>query len=129
MFGPWLINLFYGQAYAGAYKVIIITAVGVIFIGYFKLIAQYNIVNGKQVRNVIMLSIAIVVDVIGNLILIPPMGIYGAAIATSIGNCVCGIVFVVYFSKLIGIPVKDMFFIKKGDLVVLKQYIFKKLTK
>lgn len=123
--GQWLINILYGQAYSGAYRVLLITSMGVIFIGYFKLIAQYNIVNGKQVRNVFMLSVAIIVNVVGNLILVPKFGINGAAIATGLGNLVCGLVFVFYFSITEKIPVRDMFVLKKNDLTLIKQLINK----
>lgn len=126
IFGRWLIHLLYGDVYAGAFKVIIITSIGVIFVGYFKLIAQYNIVNGKQIKNVILLSVAILVNVIGNLVFVPTMGIYGAALATSIGNFVCGFVFVLYFSRISNIPLSEMLFIKKGDLAIVKQYFNRK---
>ena len=70
----------------------------------------------KQKINVIMLSTAIVTDVVLNLIFIPFFGIVGAAFATSMGNFVCGIVFVVYFGRTTGIKPKDMIFMKKSDL-------------
>ena len=126
LLGQWLIDIMYGEAYDGAYMVILITSIGVIFIGYFKLIAQYNIVNGNQIKNVELLSIAIIVNVIGNLVFVPQMGIYGAAIATSLGNIVCGIVFVLYFSNKTNIPVKELLFLRKGDLKLVKQIIIKK---
>lgn len=125
-FGRWAIGLFYGAAYIGAYEVVMLTSVGVIFIGYFKLIAQYNIVNGKQVRNVVLLSAAIVTNVIGNLLLVPHWGINGAAVATSLGNCVCGLIFVFSFTRETHTPLKDMILIKKDDLSLLKNLVIKK---
>lgn len=126
VFGRWAIGLLYGEQYIGAYEVVMITAIGVIFIGYFKLIAQYNIVNGKQVRNVVLLSAAVVTNVVGNLLLVPHFGINGAAIATSMGNCVCGFLFVFSFTRETHIPIKDMVLIKKTDLSLLKNLVVKK---
>ena len=126
IFGRWAIYLLYGQEFEGAYMVIIITAIGVLAVSYFKLIAQYNIVNKKQILNVGMLSIAIVVDVILNMIFIPIWGIYGAALATSIGNIVCGIVFIVYFSCKTKIKISEMILPQKSDLDILKSLIKKK---
>lgn len=127
LFGQWGIVLLYGSEYSDAYSVMMICALGALCIGYFKLIAQYNIVNKKQVRNVVMLSVAIVIDVTFNLILIPLYGIEGAAIATCLGNVVCGIVFVLYFSKLININPTKMFFLQKEDLELVKKLLRRKV--
>lgn len=115
IFGRLFINLFYGSEYSDAYFVVIITATGVLAISYFKLIAQYNIVNRKQKLNVLMLSIAILVDVVLNMLFIPKWGINGAAFATSIGNIVCGVVFIIYFCKYTGIKYSSMILLKRED--------------
>lgn len=124
--GRWAIRLLYGELYINAYEVVIITAIGIIFIGYFKLIAQYNIVNGKQIRNVVLLSAAVVTNAIGNLLLVPRLGINGAAVATSLGNSVCGILFVISFTRETHTPIKDMVLIKKSDLSLLRNMVVKK---
>ncbi len=121
VFGKWIIDFMYGAEYRDAYSVIVITAIGTISIVYFKMIGQYNIIKGKQYLNVIMLSIAIVVDVVFNLIMIPRWGILGAAVATTIGNISCCVVFIVYFCVLTKINVGEMFFIQKSDINWLKQ--------
>lgn len=124
--GKLLISILYGEEFEGAYSIIIITAWGLLSVVYFKLIAQFNIVNKKQFLNVLLLSIAIVVDVVLNLLFIPILGIVGAAIATSIGNIVCGIVFVIYFCKKTGIPVHHMIVLQKSDFKYLKAIFGKK---
>ena len=123
--GEWGINVLYGDEYEGAYTVTLISAAGTLFIGYFKLIAQYNIVNRKQIRNLILLSIAIVVNVILNRILIPVYGINGAAVATGVGHFVCGIAFMVWFSRKTSIHITEMIFIQKHDLQVIKKFMKK----
>ena len=124
--GKPVIWLMYGAEYEGAYSVILITAVGILAVIFFKLIAQYNIVNKKQYLNVILLSIAIVVDVVLNLIFIPLWGIQGAAFATSAGNVVCGIVFILYFSRVSGIPVSKIVLLQKSDLRYARSLFGKK---
>ncbi len=124
--GKFVINIFYGDEYSGAYSVVLITAAGVLAVSYFKLIAQYNIVNKRQKLNVLMLCIAVVIDVVFNLLFIPMWGIEGAALATCLGNVVCGIVFIIYFCRHTGIHVSDMILIKKSDLSLLKSLVKKK---
>ena len=93
---------------------------------FFKIISQYNMINKRQILNLIMLSIAVVVDVILNLVFIPIWGIHGAAFATSIGNIVCGVAFIIYFSRRSKIPVSKMIFIQRSDIQYVKSLFVKK---
>lgn len=124
--GKPVIDLLYGAEFSGAYQVVLVTAIGVIALNYSKLIAAYNVVNRHQIRNVILLSIAIIVDVVFNLLLIPKWGILGAAVATTLGNLVCGIVFVIYFLRETGIRFTEMIALQKRDLQLLKGISAKK---
>ena len=125
VFGQFLIDLLYGVEYKGAYSVVLITASGVLAVSYFKLIAQYNIVNKKQVLNVLMLSVAIIVDIVFNILFIPKWGINGAAIATCIGNVVCGIVFILYFCRKTEIRISEMIVLQRSDLKLFKSLLKK----
>lgn len=121
--GKFFIKLLYGSEYDGAYSIIMITAFGLLSVIYFKFIAQYNIINRKQKLNVLLLSIAIIVDIVLNLAFIPIWGIQGAALATSIGNAVCGIVFIIYFCRKTGVPVFKMIIPQKDDIEIVKGII------
>lgn len=123
--GKPFIRIFYGKEYIDAFWIIVVTAIGTISIVYFKMIGQYNIINRRQKLNVIMLSVAIVVDVVFNLILIPIWGIIGAAIATTIGNISCCVVFLIYFCKTTSIPLGEMILPQKSDIKIFKKMISK----
>ncbi len=125
IFGQVFIDFLYGKEYSRAYSIICITAFGTIIIGYFKLIAQFNIVNKRQIINVLILSIAIIVDIIGNILLIPLYGITGAAIATCAGNVICGIIFIEWFARKYRIKRTAMFFPQKEDIKYIKRIVGK----
>lgn len=124
--GEWFINLLYGIEYLGSYSVMAISAVGALFIGYFKLIAQYNIVNHKQIRNVLLLMISIVTNILLNLYMIPNYGINGAAFATGVGHFICGWVFMIWFAKSNSIRVREMILVQKSDIKLLKSMLLRK---
>lgn len=124
--GEPLINLLYGLEYNGAYHVLLICAFGTVFIGYFKLIAQYNIINKKQVRNVFMLSISIAINIVLNMFLIPRYKLAGAAFASGVGYFLSGFIFIIWFAKTNGIKFSAMFFLQKYDLDLLQQVLKKK---
>ncbi len=121
--GRFVIGLLYGAEYSGAYEALLISSFGTIAISYFKLIAQYNIVNKKQILNVAMLSVAIVTDVVFNLLFIPLWGINGAAFATGLGNLVCGLVFVIWFVRKMNIPAGEMIVPQKKDIDAVKRLL------
>lgn len=121
LFGKVGITILYGKAYSSAYTAMCISSVGAVLIGYFKLIGQYNIVKKKQILNVIMLLISVGCNIIFNLILIPQYGVNGAAVATSAGHIICGIVFIFWFSSNKKISVGDLIFIQKSDIRVVKK--------
>ena len=102
---------------------LLISSFGTIAISYFKLIAQYNIVNKRQILNVAMLSAAIVTDVVFNLLFIPLWGINGAAFATGLGNLVCGLVFVIWFVRRTHIPAGEMIVPQKKDIDAVKRLL------
>lgn len=126
MVGKLLIPFLYGEEFAGAYYVTSLCLVSPIVIIVFKMVAQYNIVVSRQKRNAVMLVIGIAINVVLNLLLVPRLGIIGAACGTVIGNTVCAIVFLLYFSRLSGIRVKDIVLIKGEDYKELKELVRKK---
>lgn len=117
LLGKPFINLMYGDEYAGAYSVICISVCGTVFMTFFKMVSQYNIMNKKQVLNAGMLTISIVINVILNLLLVPLYDINGAAMATAVGYLVCSIVFIVYFCKATNTRLSEVVLVQKDDIL------------
>ena len=82
---------------------------------FFKMISQYNNVNGKQIVNVYLLLGTVISNIILNIIMIPKFNIIGAAVASLISYMICAIAFIVYFNKITNIPIRDMVFPTKDD--------------
>lgn len=116
IFGKPFIDIVYGKEYAGAYSVICISVCGTVFMSFFKMVSQYNIMHKHQALNALLLTISIVVNVCMNLILVPLYDINGAAVATAIGYFVCSVIFVIYFCRVTGTKICDVVFIKKSDI-------------
>lgn len=125
IFGRFVIAVLYGSEFYSAYSVTVITMFGVIAIMYYKMIATYNIVNKKQLFNLIVLLSSICVNVIVNLFLIPKYGIIGASIATVVSYTYCAIVFLTYFSRVSEIKMRDLIFINRSDLELIRMMLGK----
>ncbi len=124
--GQPFINIFFGEEYSKAYLITIIILIGVVFMIYYKMVGSYNIVHGKQKENLLYLSIAVVTNVIANLILIPQMGTYGAAVASILSYAVAAFLYTWHFSKETDTRVRDMLLINKEDIARVKSKMGKK---
>lgn len=114
--GEPLIRIIFGSEFKGAYEITVIILIGVFFMIYYKMIASYNIVMGKQMINFIFLGISVLTNVIGNLILIPKFGNQGAAFSSILSYGVCALCFIIYFMRSTGAHISQLLFINRNDL-------------
>lgn len=119
--GHPFINLFFGVEYSAAYSVTVVILIGVIFMVYYKMIAAYNIVQGKQKENFLFLVISVIGNIIANAILIPVYGNIGAAIASIFSYAISAFLFTHRFIQETGTKMSDMLIINKKDLARLKR--------
>lgn len=129
LLGKEFLNYVFGSTYEGAYQVTLILLVGVFSMIYYKLIASYNIVMGKQLISFVFLCIGVVINVFANLVLIPLMGIYGAGLSSVISYSLCSVFFIVYFCSSTKISFFSMLFINRDDYSRIKTVIFRKERK
>lgn len=118
--GEVFIKIVFGSEYDGAYQVTLILLIGAIFMVYYKMIAAYNIVLGKQRISFIFLLISVIGNVLSNWILIPKMGIYGAGFASVISYSICSLMFIVYFIRMTKTPLSQMLVLSASDFKKLK---------
>ena len=95
---------------------------------YGKMIYSYNVVNGYKNINFALLGGAALLNIIINLILIPKYGILGAGMASTVSYMLCGISFLLYFTKKTGVQLKEMIIINRNDVYLLKS-LFKDKNK
>lgn len=119
--GRPFINLFFGAEYAGAYPITVVILVGVVFMVYYKMIAAYNIVHGKQKENFIYLIVSVISNIAANLVLIPLFGCIGAALASIISYSVSAFLFTHRFIRETGTRMSDMLVINREDFVRIRQ--------
>ncbi len=127
--GKPLITIAYGEAYSNAYSTTLIVLLGVVFMVFFKIAYAYNVVVGKNIRNIIYLGITFICNVILNLILIPIWGMYGAAVATLVSFMVCGTIFLATFSIDTKVPFWKLILIQKQDFKFLLDLLKRKSLK
>lgn len=119
-FGRPLICFFFGNDFEESYDVIVTISLGTMGMVFYKMIYAYFVVQGKRLLNFLLLFITAISNIIANYYLIPIYGIIGAAFASTISYCICGISFVISFNHTVHIPIKDIVFVKITDFQINK---------
>jgi O-antigen/teichoic acid export membrane protein len=116
MLSQFLIIFLYGQDYSPAVKPLWILLPGGVAFSICKVLCNEMTGRGKPIINVIASAISLSINIPLNFVLIPRMGMIGAAIATSTSYLVTSIIVLIYFSKLSSNKIIDIVMIKKEDL-------------
>ena len=116
IFGKPAINLLFGKEFSSSYEITVIMLFGVIGMIFYKIVYSYNVVNGYKTVNLILLGIAAIINIVGNLILIPIMGIKGAALTSVISYLICGILFLIYCKEKTNIKLSELIIVQKDDI-------------
>lgn len=83
-FGDWLLKYTYGLDYVDAYLPLIILVIGQIINSGFGAVTIILNMTGHERDTLIGVSIAVIINIVMNILLIPMYGIIGASIATVI---------------------------------------------
>lgn len=111
-----VILLIFGIEYQGSISPLLLLLPGVIILGVAKVWANDIAARGKPEINMYISIATIIVNIIGNLILIPQMGLDGAAIATTISYFVCSILTLIVYSRYSKTSWIDSLIIKLVDI-------------
>lgn len=125
IFGKLIILILMGRAYQESYSIIILLFLGIPSMSFFKIINPLYLANGNRVFSCKILFYSVITNILFNLILIPFYGIYGAAFSSVVSYSLCGIIFLLSFSKKYDINVKDLLIVKKDDYTMIKKNIEK----
>ena len=100
VFGKFLLELLYGKEFVPSYGVTILLIAGAFSMSFYKILGVVLISQGRRIAHFVSLAISATVNVILNIILIPQIGMYGAAIASVCSYTICGLILLLYFCKL-----------------------------
>jgi O-antigen/teichoic acid export membrane protein len=114
-----LIRLFYGVKFLGIYPLLLWLLPGVILLSVSKVLANDIAARGKIIVNLYLGIVLLVINVVANLLLIPPYGAAGAAGASSIGYLADTSIRLYIYTKMSGNPWYAPLIPQKHDWVLL----------
>ncbi len=100
LIGEWLIVLLFGAEYAPAYPALVMLLPGLLALCYASILRLDLLGKGKPGTLSIMVGLGAAINLILNLILIPSLGIVGAAIASSTAYVAVTVILLVMYCRL-----------------------------
>ncbi|MFL2077069.1 oligosaccharide flippase family protein [Marinilactibacillus psychrotolerans] len=123
----WIVPLIYGNEFQDSAQVINLLLPGIILVVIIQVLHSSLSGRGYPLIGLKIFILAIIVNIILNLILIPEIGINGAAIASSVSYAVGGIGYAWIYAKKTHLHIYDLLIIKKEDILLIKNALKKKL--
>lgn len=121
--GKLAIKILYGEEFLNSYMPTVLLLIGSLSMIVYKLIHPLYISKGKQFIVLIILFIAVAINSVANIIMIPLWGMNGAAIASVFSYTFCSLIFVIIFCREYNVKLSRMFIISKEEIMRLKNKI------
>jgi O-antigen/teichoic acid export membrane protein len=116
IFGPVIVPLWYGQAFAAAVRPLLFATVGMVSMSVFTIITRDFTSRNKQRVNIRAGTVALLSNLGLNLWMIPRFGIAGAAVATSLSYTLAAVLVLVAFRADSGIALREALVPKREDV-------------
>ncbi len=123
--GLFIINIIFGEQYTEAYSVILLLLPGIVLGSCSRVLANDMAARGRPDLNLATSWIAVTINVVGNIILIPRMGMQGAAIATSFAYTLNFVMRIAMHNYFTGVAFYKSIIIGRDDYILIKSFITK----
>jgi O-antigen/teichoic acid export membrane protein len=114
-----LIGMLFGDEYLGAVKPLLLLLPGILAGSGTRILANDIASRGRPELNMYTAWVVVIVNIAGNVILIPSYGLAGAAIATSVAYILNLVLKLLIYRHFTGNKWSDSLFIKYGDVRLL----------
>jgi O-antigen/teichoic acid export membrane protein len=106
----------FGHDFAGAVVVTLVLLVAVVGGNPGSVAGMGLSARGRPGLRSLSLSLALVVDVVALVLLVPVLGAMGAALATLVANCTCAALNLYWLRRVFGLPVGSFLGLRRSDL-------------
>jgi O-antigen/teichoic acid export membrane protein len=116
VFGPIIVPLWYGRAFAPAVAPLMLATLGMVTMSVFTIISRDFTSRNRQRVNIYAGTMGLLSNVCLNLFMIPHFGISGAALATSVSYTLAALMVLVPFQHESGIAPREALVPKREDV-------------
>lgn len=123
---PFVINILFGPAFIESAQVLLYLIPGVLLLTVFKVLNMDLAGRGKPWISLTAMLPALLVNILLNIIWIPKYGANGAAVASTVSYSLAAILFLIVYSRVTAMPLKQILGYKKQDFEFIKVFINKR---
>lgn len=124
--GRLVILVFFGQEYSASYPVTVTMFLAVPFMVFVKIVGVQFIVKNMWMFYLKILSCGLFANILICMVLIPYIGIMGAAVAAIASYFICGMLCLRYLNREYGVPYKSLFIVNRSDIKLIHMKFVKK---
>lgn len=121
------VSLIYGNAFVPAIPALWLLMPGIVLFAPVNVIAAYLAGSGRPELNLVTSAASLVATLVLDLVLIPPYGIAGAAIATSASYLVAAVVIGNLFARHSKRSMSSAFWPQHGDFAMIRSFLTSKV--
>ncbi len=118
-FGKIIVLVMFGEDFVDSYYIAVVELFGVMGMVYMKIVMAYNVVENRQINNLVILTVGVLANVLLNGLLISRYEIFGAAFATFLSYSLIGGLFAYDYIKNTNEKIKDLLIIDRKDIKAL----------
>ena len=127
--GSPIINLAYGSEFSRSYPAMIALLPAMVALGIDRILSSYVTGSGRPILTTYAITIATMVNLILNVILIPLWGITGAAAASSVSYSISAMIVVRYSLKISNGSLSDVILPRLSDIAMYRLMLKNTLLK
>ncbi|HEY3334186.1 MAG TPA: polysaccharide biosynthesis C-terminal domain-containing protein [Candidatus Limnocylindrales bacterium] len=116
-FGPWFVELLYGSAFAEAGVALRWILPGIVAYSVVAVLSRYLVGRGRPGLATGAMLTGLAVNVVSNVVLIPALGIIGAAMSSSLSYWITAILILAAFHRLSGRGLGETLILRPRDVV------------
>ncbi len=119
--GPWLVEALYGSEFAEAGVALRWILPGIVAYSVVAVLSKYLVGHGRPGLATSVMLTGLAVNIVSNLVLIPALGIIGAAASSSISYWVTAVLIVAVFLRLSGRGLAETLVLRPRDIARARQ--------
>ena len=120
---PYLIPLIFGDEYIPSIRIIQLILPGIIMVVMFRILSGHLAGLGRPEITLYVFLPALVLNVLLNFLWIPAYGGAGAAMATNVSYTAGSVGYLIAYSRILKVPVKDILIARRSDFSELSSLI------
>lgn len=120
---PFMVPLIFGDEYIPSIRIIQLILPGIIMVVIFRILSGQIAGLGKPEVAIYIFLPALVLNIILNLMWIPTYGGEGAAMATNVSYTAGSLGYMIAYSRILKMPLKEIIKYRKSDFTQIKQLI------